>query len=156
MAEEQPTLKKPCAQCPWRLANQGKKHESGFYTKKNLTRLWNQVRGGGNHQSCHLTDPSHPDHIEAGAREGSKAQECPGSVILVRRELRLMAGPDGAIEDPRPYLAKRKKGLTKKGIMYWAMARLAMGHTLLGDGPLPDVDEQDQEIGLPEYLREGP
>lgn len=152
--EEDKKPRKPCAQCPWRLENQGRPHESGFYTKKNLVRLWNQVRGGGNQQSCHLTDPSHPDHIKAGAKPGAKVQECPGSVILILRELRKMANPKGRIEDPTMYLATRKKGLTRKGILYWTMARLTLGHTPLGDGVLPLVDEHDQTIGLPEDLRD--
>ena len=91
-------LTKPCAQCPWRRSNQGKKHAFGFYTKANLRRLWNQVRGGGNAQSCHLTDPSHPDHIAVGAKADSEARECPGSVIVVKREIAKMANKDRVID----------------------------------------------------------
>ena len=111
-------MAKPCDQCPWRLANHGKKHKFGFYTKANLRRLWNQVRGGGTAQSCHLTDPSHPDHVAVGAKPGATAQECPGAVILVLREVQRMADANNVIDAaaPKRYLAGRKKGLTKRGI----------------------------------------
>ncbi len=144
-----------CAQCPWRLSNQGKKHKSGFYTAKNLRRLWNQIRNGGNQQSCHLTDPSHPDHIEAGAKPGARAKECPGSVLVVLREVSRMADAKGVVtpEGVDRYAATRKGGLTKQGIRYWCIQRIAMGHVaLLGGPPMPDVAD-DPAVGLPEALR---
>jgi hypothetical protein len=148
---------RPCEQCPWRLTNHGKKHRFGFYTKSNLRRLWNQVRGGGNKQSCHLTDPAHPDHVAVGAKPGAKAQECPGSVIIVLREVKQMADADGVIspEGIDRYRASRKKGLTKNGLMYWIVKRIQFGNVpFVGGHPLPDVLD-DPEIGLPEKLREG-
>lgn len=147
---------KPCDQCPWRLKNQGKKHKFGFYTKANLKRLWNQIRRGGGSQSCHLTDPSHPDHVAAGAKAGAVAQECPGSVIVVLQEIRKMADEKGVINTSVPYLKSRKKGLTKNGILWWVVSRMKLGGVPFMGGPkLPDVDESDPEIGLPEELREG-
>jgi hypothetical protein len=152
-------LTKPCAQCPWRLANQGTRHPHGFYTKSNLKRLWNQVRGGGQPQSCHLTDPSHPDHIAAGAKPNAKPQECPGSVILIRREIRLMANAEGVVggkEELAHYFKARKRGLTKRGALYWIVQRIQMGNVPMmnEDGPLPNVEDLP-EIGLPEDLRIG-
>lgn len=149
---------KPCAQCPWRKANQGKKHRHGFYTKANLRRLWNEIRGGGGVQSCHLTDPSHPDHIDAGAKPDAKAQECPGSVILVLREVRKMANPQGVIDTPgvERYLATRKQGLKKNGVLYWCISRIQMGGVPFVGGPkMPVVNEDDPEIGLPPELEHG-
>ena len=151
-------MSKPCAQCPWRLSNQEKKHKFGFFTAKNLRRLWKQVRGadpqGCMPQSCHLTDPSHPAHIAVGAKPGAKAQECPGSVILVLREIGKMADAEGVVRDYglKKYLATRKGGLTKAGIRYWLVNRIgAKGHVVFGGGgPLPEVDQNDPEIGLPE------
>lgn len=148
----------PCDQCPWRLSNQGKKHKFGFYNKVNLTRLWGQIRRGGGEQSCHLTDPSHPDHVAVGAKEGATAKECPGSVIVVLREVEQMAGPDRVVtpESVLRYKAARKKGLTKNGIAYWVVSRLQFGGVPFFGGPkLPEVDVHDIEIGLPEVLREG-
>ena len=150
--------KKPCEQCPWRLVNQSKRHPFHFYTKANLSRLWNQIRKGGGMQSCHLTDPSHPDHVAVGAKPGATAQECPGSVILVRREAMKMADDKGLIdvEGLTRYKLSRKKGLTKTGILYWIVQRIQFaGQPFVGGEALPEVDDEDVEIGLPENLREG-
>jgi hypothetical protein len=144
-----------CDQCPWRKANQGKHTPWGFYNKANLTRLWRQIRGGGARQSCHPTDPSHPDHIAAGAKPGAAPRECPGSVILIFREMERMKGPNDLVDgdSTKAYLKSRRKGLTKTGIMYWLISRFKMGDTpFFGEGKLPNVDVDDPEIGLPEYL----
>jgi hypothetical protein len=141
---------RPCDQCPWRLANQGKRHKFGFYTKKNLRRLWNQIRGGGNAQSCHLTDPSHPDHVAVGAKRGAKVQECPGSLILVQRELRKMAGSDGVVRDESvaAYLKNHRDGLTKLGVLYWAIKRTQLaGVPVIGGPSMPAMDLDNPEIG---------
>jgi hypothetical protein len=152
--KEPAVLTKPCAQCPWRLSNQGKRHFGSFYTKTNLRRLWNQVRGGGAQQSCHLTDPQHPDHIAAGAKPDSVASECPGSVILVMRELRKISEIDNGNVDKNTvteYLRMRKKGLTESGLLYWVVSRHQLGGVQYLGGPkLPQVNEADPEIGLPE------
>ncbi len=148
--------KKPCDQCPWRLANQGKRSPGGFYTKKNAKRLWGQIRRGGAKQSCHLTDPSHPDHIAAGCAENATAQECPGSVILVMREFRLLADAGRNITPASidRYKATRKGGLTKSGLHYWVVSRLGFGDApIVGGGVLPEVDVDDPEVGLPESLK---
>ena len=140
-------MTKPCAQCPWRPENVGKPSPWGFYTKRNRTRLWNQVRGGGP-QSCHPTDPRHPDHVAAGAKPGSAPVECAGSVILIIRELRALqaiAGDGVPIngEHVDHYLKSRPRGITKQGLIYWMVARAAgfARGTPMGEPPLPDVDE---------------
>lgn len=149
------TLTKPCAQCPWRLKNQGKRHFGGFYTKANLRRLWNQVRGGGAQQSCHLTDPQHPDHIASGAKPDSIAAECPGSIIVISRELKKIESlGDGVISVPAisKYHSTRKRGITKKGILYWGVQRIQYaGVPFIGGPKLPEVVD-DPEIGLPDEL----
>lgn len=151
-------LKRACEQCPWRLANQGKKHAYKFYTMANLKRLWSQIRKGGAQQSCHLTDPSHPDHIASGCKETAVARECPGSVIVVTREIKRMATADNTItpELATRYSAERKRhGLTKQGMRYWLIDRIQFGGVPFFGGPkFPDV-EDDPAIGLPEQLREG-
>lgn len=151
-------MSKPCAQCPWRLSNHGKRHFGGFYRKRNLIRLWNKLRNGGGMQSCHLTDPGHPDHVAAGCSPNAKAQECPGSVILIVRELKQLAahGQNETIDKNavEAYCAVRSGGLTPKGVVYWGLQRLGpFAETPLGYKRPPDVDETDPEIGLPEYLR---
>ncbi len=146
-----------CEQCPWRRSNHGRRHKRGFYTKKNARRLWKQIRNGGVAQSCHLTDPSHPDHVEAGANENAKPQECPGSIILINREFAQMADESGEIttELIDAYRKKRRKGLTKSGLFYWVVTRLQMGGVPFFGGPkLPKVPD-DPEVGLPDFLAEG-
>jgi hypothetical protein len=147
-------LSVPCATCPWRLANQGKPHRFGWFTKANLTRLWNQIRKGGGAQSCHKTDPQHPEHVACGAKPGSKALECPGSVIVVLRELRRIGGKDGEVTAGKvdAYMKARKKGLTRQAVLYWMLSRMTLGNTIMGDGPLPTVDDKDAAVGLPKFL----
>ena len=147
--------KRPCDQCPWRLDNHGKRHAFGFYTKANLRRLWNQIRRGGRAQSCHLTDPTHPDHVAVGAKPGASAQECPGSVILVVRELRQIEKLSKANSETavKVYLKERRAGLTRAGILYWLLGRAQLGGTIMGSGPrLPLIDEYEPGVGLPEEL----
>src|SRR4051812_5213451 len=78
---------KPCAQCPWRLANQGCDHpEFGpdAYGKRNLGRLWAGLRDG-KRMSCH---PSvEPSLVRARLTGLSRRRECAGALILVQREL---------------------------------------------------------------------
>lgn len=153
-----PTLA-PCAACPWRTANHLKRHKYGFYTKANLTRLWNGLRGGAP-QSCHPTDPGHPDHVACGAEPGSKAVECAGSVILVRREMAAVAAhsTDGRTlgdESVAAYLKARRKGLTKGGILYWIVQRFGLGSVpFFGGGPLPEVKVNDKRVSLPAFLED--
>jgi len=146
----------PCAQCPWRKSNHGKPHKFGFYTKTNLRRLWGQIRRGGGEQSCHLTDPSHPDHVAVGAKPNAKAQECPGSIIVVSRELSKMATGGVITEDGlKRYQKERKKGLTKRGLAYWIVSRIQFGGVPMIGGPkFPDVPD-DPEVGLPADLEVG-
>jgi hypothetical protein len=163
MAEQEQTkCEKPCPQCPWRISNQGKRHWGGFYTRANLTRLWGQIRKGGGVQSCHLTDPQHPDHIKAGASELATPKECPGSVILVLREMSFMCtlghepGEADELALARYFKARGRAGLNKMGFAYWILSRVKMGGIpFLGGPKLPKVDVEDPEIGLPEYLRGG-
>ena len=144
---------RPCEQCPWLLANHGKRHPHGFFRKTNLRRLWNQIRRGGGIQTCHMTDPSHPDH---GAPEKAELRECAGSVVLVMREMR-RAGEAGTItpESLDRYKAEVKagrKGLTDTGLQYWVLGRYA-GQGWMGLAPMPDVSRElmdDAAIGRPE------
>lgn len=148
-------MSSPCAECPWRTFNQGRRHAHGFYTRANLTRLWNGIRKGGA-MSCHPTDPSHPDH---GAKPDSAPRECVGAVALVMRELSILAGlADGDIGEQHlnRYLCVRRRGLTKLGIAYWLIQRYQLGGVPYVGGPrLPKADDSP-DIALPGYLSEEP
>ena len=95
---------KLCPGCPWRRRNHGKPTPGGFYRKDNLRRLWNQIRKGQGIQSCHLTDPGHPDHVAAGAAPTAQPRECAGSIALVHRETRKIQDclDQGMTEDSAP------------------------------------------------------
>lgn len=146
---------KPCDQCPWRRSNHGRRSPGGFYTKKNLRRLWNELRRGGHPQSCHLTDPNHPDHVAAGAPKNAKPQECPGSVVLIVREL-LRLAKGGTLVGKQHidnYLLDRPQGLTRTGLAYWLIQRASpLAGTLLGGRPLPEIEAEDAAVGLPAHL----
>lgn len=142
----------PCEHCPWRVANHGKRTPWGFYTKANLRRLWNQIRRGGQGQSCHPTDPSHPDHVAAGAKPGSEPRECPGAVILVYREFeKLQAVAAGQPIEARhcdEYRKQNPQGLTKSGLLYWLIKRYQFGGVpFIGGAKLPEVDRAEPGIG---------
>ena len=140
----------PCEQCPWRVANHGKRHPGGFYRKDNLRRLWNQIRKGGRLQSCHPTDPGHEDHRKySGAKAEAKPVECIGSVILILREMHYADTLDGRTNevlsgtDFDRYMAetKQRRGLTREGLLYQGFTR-ALPRPM-GDGtPLPSVSEE--------------
>ena len=129
--DRQTTATQPCQDCPWRTANHGRRHPGGFFRKDNLRRLWNQIRKGGGMQTCHPTDPSHPDHRKyAGAKEGSATAECIGSVVLITRELRHAAKLGGQetlleIKGTEQYLkeSKKRRGLTRAGLLWAAAVR---------------------------------
>lgn len=81
-----PAMSKPCQACPWRISNQGKRHPGGWYTKKNLARLWAGMRRG-ERMTCHPTDETNPlppgfdpvpEHVEV--------HECAGALVLKQRE----------------------------------------------------------------------
>lgn len=148
-----------CPQCPWLISNHGRRSKGGFYRKDNLRRLWNQVRRGGRQQSCHLTDPSHPDHVAAGADPGAQPRECTGSLVLVTREIEkmrhmAMAANDGdeeIIPDiVESYLRENPKGLSKLGVQYWLIHRILLsGVPMIGGPPIPAIKQslvQDAEL----------
>ena len=137
-----------CDQCPWRVANQGRRTRQGIYTKANLTRLWNQVRRGGAVQSCHLTDPTHRDHIALGANpERQKPpEECLGAVILVCRELEHIKtlSTDTTDADELTVLGvqtywrdRARRGLTQSGILFHTLLRHLPRPVGSGRNPLP-------------------
>lgn len=144
----------PCKDCPWRTANQGKRHPDGWYTVKNLRRLWTGIKDG-EAQSCHPTDPNNevsPAAQAAGYRpapEGSAVLECRGAVILAQREMMLLSHRYG--DDVSAYRRARPRGLTRRGIAAVAM-RIAFGHVaLLGGKPMgrPDLNAEVSHPALP-------
>lgn len=142
-----PAAKTPCRDCPWRLANQGKRHPDGWYTKTNLRRLWTRLRDG-DPMTCHPTDPENP--VPEGWRSApvdAKTRECAGALILQQREF--MRWQDDCFGNLKVYRRLHVRGLTIEGI--WAIASRAVLHNvpILGVGG-PEMSKpnlNDAEVG---------
>ena len=121
-----------CEQCPWRRSNHGKRHKDGFYTKKNLRRLWAEIKSGGGAQTCHLTDPSHPMHVAAGAPLTATPHECAGSLALVSREIEKLEAliAEGHEDAYKVYRKQNPRGLTQEGFFYWIIRIQDIGNVV--------------------------
>lgn len=142
----------PCTQCPWRTENQGKRHSLGWYTRKNVRRLWSGLRRG-ERMTCHPTDPDNPAAPNGRvAPEGTTTRECAGAQILVQRELQRLGDLiESGDRDPwSTYWAANPKGLTKTGAALVAMnvqwggveglGLLEVGKVNLNDETISHVD----------------
>lgn len=149
-----------CAQCPWRLSNQGQPHPHGFYSKRNLARLWAGLRSSrAPGMTCHPTDPSMAEfegYEDTADREVTL--ECRGSVILMVREVmrfqaichRVEASGEVPIgEALRRYRAEAPKGFTRNGLAE-IVGRFLFGGTPLAREIQCDSNQvNDPEIGYP-------
>ncbi len=140
-----PAAQRPCLACPWRTANQGEPHPLGWYTARNLARLWAGMRRGED-MTCHPTDPDNPVPEGArGAPEGAATLECAGSLILRQREVMRyqeiqLAHPheDGV----RLYRQRHPGGLTKAGLLAVVQRYMFGGTPLTGFAMTrPDLNE---------------
>lgn len=130
---------KPCAQCPWRTANQGTPHPHGFYAKKNLRRLWAGLRTG-ERMTCHPTD-SRMAEFEGyeHTAEREHLHECAGALILVQREMvRLQDEMQGAERDGvaaegyKRYRKLHPRGILREGYVRIAFAISATSNPITG------------------------
>jgi hypothetical protein len=146
---------RPCPACPWRAANQGRRHPGHWYTQANLRRLWAGLRSGED-MSCHPTDPGNPvPEGMKGAPRGARVLECAGAHILRQREfmrfqhILLREAHDDLSTGLRLYRERHPRGLTKAGIMA-IVARHVFGSVpLLGSGVLPHPDLREPGITGP-------
>lgn len=111
-----------CALCPWRLSNAGTRHPHGFYSKRNLARLWAGLRSANAPgMTCHPTDPRMAEfegyERTAGAAE---TRECAGAIVLLVRELMrfqaITLDPDREETALRAYRREQPRGLTQDGL----------------------------------------
>lgn len=132
----------PCAACPWRTDNHGRRHPDGWYTKANARRLWAKLRTGDG-MTCHPTDPANTVSEAAQALgyrpapEGSRPRQCAGAVILQQREAMAL----DAMADIKAYRRARPGGMTVDGL--WAVVSGAIfAGTPLGPEKLalPDLN----------------
>ena len=151
-----PANPKPCAACPWRLANQGRKDvaQPHFYQPANLRRLWKGVRAGAR-MSCHPTDPRMSEwegYEDCANREVT--HECAGSLILQQREF--MRFQEYVIAQPEAkrgslfklYRLESPNGMTLEGLRAM-VARVMFGGTPLGGIKMTALELGDPEIGYP-------
>ena len=147
-----PANPKACAHCPWRLANQGKRHPHGFYSKKNLQRLWAGMRRG-ERMSCHPTDSRMAEfegYEQTAVRE--TMHECAGYLILVQRELAKFGHickqreKLGLKDGYAVYRREHPMGLLREGL---TVHSFNMAVTFPGDVPARVMDIGDQDIGYP-------
>lgn len=153
--EVRPACPKACAECPWRIANQGKKPDPHkFYTKGNLARLWNRLRQG-DRMSCHPTDPRMAEwsgYEDQGDR--TTANECTGSLVVVQREFmrfQMLATELRDAGDPVNPIRAYRNGrarltLTRQGIIEIINRGLIV---LPGEVPMARPDLGDTEVGYP-------
>lgn len=139
----------PCSACPWRTSNQGKRHPDGWYTKKNLRRLWAGLRRG-ERMTCHPTDPTNP--LPEGSRavpEGTTTRECTGGLIVIQREMQRLNDSYVAGGSYGDYHALHPRGLTRIG-----GARHALDFAIVLPGELrmatPDLNTPD--VGHPDLV----
>jgi hypothetical protein len=140
-----PAALRPCMHCPWRSANQGKRHPGGWYTKANLRRLWAGLRRGED-MSCHPTDPSNPASADA------TTLECAGSLILKQREF--MRFQRIAEENPGEdalglYRRRHPRGLTRGGLLAVVERALLGGTPLIGAPEMTRPDLNEPGISAP-------
>ena len=140
--EVKPANPLPCSACPWRRENQGKRHPGGWYSLKNLKRLWSGLRRGVA-MSCHPTDPRNP--VPEGMptpNVGDATHECTGALILQQREL--MLAQENFHSDTREYRKARPFGMPRAGFAQ-LVARALFGGTIALPGQAmarPNLNER--------------
>lgn len=148
-----------CAECPWRLSNQGTPHPHGFYAAANLRRLWNGLRTGeAPGMTCHrMTEwPGYED------TEGRDAHECRGSLILLVREvmrfqaitIAVEAETHAGVKLPRGEGLRRYRAAAPRGLTRGALAEIVW-RFVVGGSPLARAIQcdsrqlDDPDVGYP-------
>lgn len=141
----------PCKGCPFLRENQGKKTDGGFYSVKNLRRLWSGVRQGET-MICHATDPNahesgSPAHPKEGQIKPGNERVCLGALFLFKREEQLMGGL-GSFKQYAKHPRAAKPPMTKMGFLRVVEA-VMFANTPLGctiEWLMPDMSAN---VGLP-------
>lgn len=140
----------PCAQCPWRTTNHGKRHPDGWYTVANRARLWARLRRGDD-MTCHPTDPENP--VPEGTRavpEATQTRECAGAIILKQRELWYF---QEVYKSLAAYRKARPSGLTRDGLAEMVSRMLFGGVPMIGGAKVstPDLNQPVSHPPLGEW-----
>lgn len=136
-----------CLECPWRRSNHGKRTAGGFYTKRNLRRLWTGIRTGkAPGMSCHVADERGCKATDADAPADLGAESsavCQGALVLMARELHLLS----ALGQDR-YQALPGPRLTSTG------AASALNALVFGGLTLPEHDDPALDHHEPQSVDE--
>lgn len=141
----------PCKGCPFLRANQGKRTKGGFYTVKNLRRLWHGVRTGET-MICHATDPNayetgSPAEPKPGQIKEGGERVCLGALFLYKREEALMA----ELEDFKLYRKDPRSAtpaMTREGFLR-VIEAVMFGGTPLGSGIKFLMPDMTADVALP-------
>lgn len=152
-----PANPNPCSSCPWLIENHGQRHPGGWYTKKNMDRLWSKLRQG-ERMGCHKTDSDNP--VPEGlptVSPGTELCECTGALILQQREVTIyqdLCKAQGA-DAMKQYRAERPKGMTRAGMLE-ILSRAIFGGTFLDRVKMarPDLNAPVGHPALPWEPRE--
>lgn len=124
----EPSSDTPCAACPWRAINHGKRHPEGWYTKRGRRDLWNGLRTGeALGMTCHPTDGAvQPvaDYVET--------RECAGAILLLAREWISLNETLAAGGSVRDYQRGRRYPFTKAGAAAFLSRLMFQGDGLHG------------------------
>lgn len=143
----EPAMRQPCAHCPWRIALQGTPNPHGFYSKRNLARLWAGLRRG-ERMTCHPTDHNMNEFEHAPrVKDTAVTHECAGSLILTQREFMkasaVLQAEGGTV---REYRRRWPRGLTKDGLGV-ILNRAVFGGTMVGGKAMTKPNLNDPEVG---------
>lgn len=152
--EVAPALESPCGACPWRTSNQGRQHPNGWYTKRNLSRLWGGMRRG-EAMTCHPTDPSNP--MPDGWREvpaDAVTRECAGYQTMILREWsiieRITLLPGNMTHVLQLYRRLRPRGLTEIGVAALIERTMYAGTPLSHHWHKLTSQDLDAEVSYPD------
>ncbi len=112
----------PCATCPWLKTNHGKPHKAGWYTTKNLRRLWRGVRAG-EQMICHATDPESINYGGDKPVAPDHQRLCVGQLILVMRSIQRLERSSSFAA----YRAGDGIRMTRIGMANWAWHIMTRG-----------------------------
>jgi hypothetical protein len=139
-----PDCAKVCATCPWLVKNHGRPHKGGWYSKRNLLRLWNGLRlGKAPGTLCHSTDPNAPDYDgKPGAKPGGE-KPCGGVIALICIETDALNRAGGYAQ----YAASREKPIARRAFA-GIVSRIMFQE-------MPSAVDATEVIGLPWQQEKG-
>lgn len=122
-----------CETCPWLIKNHGKRKPVGWYSKRNLRRLWTGLRtGDAPGMICHSTDPDADGYGGHANIKPGRTSECGGAITLILMNMNAIAeGKPQPIQSP-----------LRRNVIARFVERFLIGQA-------PEVEDRSSEIGVP-------